>query len=225
MEQFKDVIDQIEEGINFDKISKDVKLYLSFENEPFLDNEIIEKGQYVKDRWIDPNLYLYTNGKKADMIPEDHPFDEIIFSNYGDTAKKYYQITGKKIDNVVFKMCVDKMKNIPRVRVWDAWRENGVFPFSTRAGMVQGEHNQTYEKKENVSGCKWGRDEWLNIHSNGDMVLCCMDWKRETKYGNCFDKPILSVLKSGQYKNIIGKVNGHESDDMFICKRCEYSKE
>jgi hypothetical protein len=57
------------------------------------------------------------------------------------------------------------------------------------------------------------------------MILCCQDWKRETKYGNILQEDLYDILTGDRYKDLIAKVKGKESDKLFICKRCKYGGE
>ncbi len=79
--------------------------------------------------------------------------------------------------------------------------------------------------KDKVKSCNWVRPyNYINIHSNGDVVLCCQDWKRETKYGNILQQSLVDILESGHYKDIQDKALGKEADANFICKRCKWSE-
>lgn len=91
---------------------------------------------------------------------------------------------------------------------------------SSRAGLIK-----KIKLEKNISGCSWGRLNVLSILSNGDLILCCQDWKRETKYGNIFENNLNDIIEGEHYKDILQKAKGKKkSDRLFICKRCEYSK-
>lgn len=81
-------------------------------------------------------------------------------------------------------------------------------------------------KKNSVCGCKsiWAND-MMHIIYNGDVVLCCMDWKREVILGNVKENDLYNIWNSKLYditrKMRDGKI---ESPPDFICKRCEAAK-
>lgn len=73
------------------------------------------------------------------------------------------------------------------------------------------------------TGCNLQRDtHWLHILFNGDICLCCMDWKGEVLLGNVKHASIKEVWNSEKYKNI-RKMISSRSDTLpnFLCKRCE----
>ncbi len=73
------------------------------------------------------------------------------------------------------------------------------------------------------TGCKLQRDtHWLHILFNGDVCLCCMDWKNEVILGNITRSSIKKVWDNEKFKNI-RKMISSRSDTLpnFLCKRCE----
>lgn len=81
-------------------------------------------------------------------------------------------------------------------------------------------------KHNSVKGCEsiWA-NEMIHILYNGDVILCCMDWKREIVLGNVKKESIYQIWNGEKYKKIRKMVNGKiESPPNFICKRCEAAK-
>ena len=109
------------------------------------------------------------------------------------------------------------------------WREVGIkninyfdMPIS-RAGNVpflpKVKHNFIY-------GCNsiW-TNKMIHIIYNGNIILCCMDWKREIVLGNVKTQSIYKIWNGKKYNKIRDIVNGKiESPPNFICKRCEAAK-
>jgi len=80
-------------------------------------------------------------------------------------------------------------------------------------------------KKNSVHGCNsiWAND-MIHILYNGDVILCCMDWKREVVLGNVKTKSIYNVWNGEDYNRARKMRDGIiESPSNFICKRCEAS--
>ena len=64
--------------------------------------------------------------------------------------------------------------------------------------------------------------EWLHILYDGDVILCCMDYHKETVMGNINNFETLeSFLTSSKYRQIYNKSIGKiKTDSDYICKRC-----
>jgi len=64
-------------------------------------------------------------------------------------------------------------------------------------------------------------DGWLHVLYNGELVLCCMDYQRETAFGDLTDRPLRSIVSSPAYRELIAQGCGVQgSPRRFICKRC-----
>lgn len=65
-------------------------------------------------------------------------------------------------------------------------------------------------------------DEWLHVLYDGDIILCCMDYHKETMAGNVFSFDTLEkLLGSGPLLRLRQKAHGKiETGSDFICKRC-----
>ena len=81
-------------------------------------------------------------------------------------------------------------------------------------------------KKDFIYGCKsiWA-NEMIHILYNGDVILCCMDWKREIVLGNVKTQSICDIWNGENYNRARKMRDGKiESPPNFICKRCEAAK-
>jgi hypothetical protein len=64
-------------------------------------------------------------------------------------------------------------------------------------------------------------DRWFHILHNGDMILCCNDYHKETVFGNIIKYPIDQILRSSEYHDLLEKVTGKKPSPVnFLCKRC-----
>ncbi|MCM2325696.1 MAG: radical SAM protein [Candidatus Woesearchaeota archaeon] len=107
------------------------------------------------------------------------------------------------------------------------WKSKGVLvsyflaPIS-RSGNVRW-MNRTIKNRINGCGSIW-RDEMIHIIYNGDVVLCCMDWRREVTLGNLNNSSIYDIWNGDKKRETELMISGKsESPDGFICKRCEES--
>lgn len=64
----------------------------------------------------------------------------------------------------------------------------------------------------------------IHILYNWDIILCCMDWRREVILGNVKTKNAYEIWNGEKYDKIRKMVNDKiESSHNFICKRCDQS--
>ena len=64
-------------------------------------------------------------------------------------------------------------------------------------------------------------DQWINFLYTGELVLCCMDYHRETVFGDIKDNSINEIFTSDKFLCLAKQVLGSaESPDGFICKKC-----
>lgn len=75
----------------------------------------------------------------------------------------------------------------------------------------------------------WGcMDNWplvsIHILYSGEVVACCMDWRREVILGNICDMSLYGIWNAKPYQDFRDKVyRGKPSQGDFICKRCSAS--
>lgn len=213
---------QIKEAIREKQIIPDPIIIIGLFGEPLLDKYLSRKISVIKRSIPDSKIHVYTNGILLNRIKESDIKDveEFIISKYGKTKEEFEKITGLKTDQELYNTYsshIERFKKYKNVRVWDALKEGKMDHFSTRAGLVG-----SFELKESVKGCRWKRaEQYIHILTNGDLILCCQDWKSETVYGNIYENNLHNILKGRRRKDIVDKVNGdRESDLLFICKRC-----
>ncbi|MBM3303102.1 MAG: SPASM domain-containing protein, partial [Deltaproteobacteria bacterium] len=64
-------------------------------------------------------------------------------------------------------------------------------------------------------------DAWLHFLYNGDLILCCMDYHRETAFGNIKTRSLKEILSGHDFKHLRAQARGEAaSPDNFICRRC-----
>lgn len=155
---FKKVIDELGE-MNYSG-----RLALHSNNEPFLDNRIIEFAKYAREHVPKAFVYMYTNGTllTLDKFMEIIPYlDKIIIDNYDDELKLHknaqdilYYCQGNKILSRKVDIAVRKVHEI----------------LSTRGG--QSPNNG--KKKTLAMSCVLPYRQMV-IRPDGKISLCCND--------------------------------------------------
>ena len=63
--------------------------------------------------------------------------------------------------------------------------------------------------------------EWLHFIYTGELILCCMDYHRETVFGDIRTQSLSEILQGSSASTLAQQICGRlESSPNFICKRC-----
>lgn len=232
---FEKLINEIKDLIHKNKIIKNVKILLFAQNEPLLDSKLFKRIDFIKKIIPGSIIRISTNNLLLDKYKNKivaANFDELYISLYGYDYKSFNKCTQlqineneyKKITNAINYIKENSNKKIIVDNSWIKDNKTGKMKFqiySSRAGYYT---NKILHKK--LTGCNWHRDKgWLMIHANGDVFLCCMDWKKETVYGNIKKMSLENIFRRNKFHEIILKTQGKiPSEKNFICKRCEWAK-
>jgi len=232
-ELFTRIASQLASGVERGILAARLEVNLFFLNEPLLDSKLFERAALIRERLPRARIVCFTNGlllpKCRDQFPES-AFNLLQLSLYGFDSPSFNQVTGLSIGEDQLATIVDAAEWIAeqggtRVAIESSWLQLGgeraLFPYSSRAGFYTGEILH-----RTVAGCTWGRPRhWLHFLVDGDMVLCCMDWRRETRFANIVDWELPELLESAPYRELVARASGAtESAPDFICKRCEKAR-
>jgi radical SAM protein with 4Fe4S-binding SPASM domain len=64
----------------------------------------------------------------------------------------------------------------------------------------------------------------LVICSNGDVVACCEDWRRATKFGNCFETSLKQIWNSAVHKRFLAMHCHGKQKNNLACENCDYKE-
>jgi MoaA/NifB/PqqE/SkfB family radical SAM enzyme len=95
---------------------------------------------------------------------------------------------------------------------------------SNRAGNLPG----TYQiLRHEIQGCRDRMPYHMAaILYTGDVVLCCMDWRRELVLGNIRQQGLAAIWNSDRRREVLATLQGERKGPAdFLCKRCEESIE
>jgi len=94
--------------------------------------------------------------------------------------------------------------------------------FHNRAGNVYLKHWDSTEFHRELMGFKcWRYDTGLHILFDLSVISCCMDYKKETAWGNLKEQSLKEIWNSEKRKRFIEKAeNIIPSDYNFLCKLC-----
>lgn len=64
--------------------------------------------------------------------------------------------------------------------------------------------------------------ESFNLNSDGQVTVCCMDWKQSMCIGDLHEQSIKDIWQSTQLSRFRSEQIGCHFDDMSLCKDCNY---
>lgn len=207
-ELFEKILDEIAGWDRWDGV---FSLYVN--NEPFIDNRMVEMLQKARRRLPDAKMLVFTNGslltlEKLDAIADD--VDLLIINNY--SAKYRLNDPIQKIYDYVKKE-KDRFKNI-KIVIQKRYANEYL---TNRAGTAP-------NKKRAIKGidrpCLIPYTD-LTIYPNGQVGLCCSDVLETIDLGNIQNDKILSIYHGEAWKEIRRKMQKGRKG-IEICSNCDF---
>ncbi len=167
------------------------KLWLSINNEPFLDNRIIDFAQYAKQRIKDVKIALVSNGTLLTPEKMDEMrgiIDEITINDYSE----HYRLSKKH------KSIYDHIRKHPgdfkgmEIIINRRYRKEIL---ATRAGSAPNKPR----KNNNVdSACIYPFLDFL-IFPDGKVGMCCNDCFEETAFGDITKESMIEIWNNKKF--------------------------
>ncbi len=116
----------------------------------------------------------------------------------------------------------------------DYWRSRGITyfinPLNDRAGNIahdkfeaqlpfDREVNRSQLLSYDMSGCP-SLYSFMGILYNGDLVTCCMDWRRSLILGNARKNSLYDLWRSRAYRHIRQSSDTGRLGERLLCKQC-----
>lgn len=166
-------------------------------NDPMIDPRLFAFVKYVREQMPDVKSLIYTNGYylNQEMINdlERLPIDVLIVTGYG---KKEYE-------------------RLLRLDVH--------IPFRIYYGNLDDrlENYSSGEKQVDKRICRTFITE-LPIYTNGDIGLCCLDYKHEYGLGNVFESGLEKCINSGKMRKLQEELLNGDRSAYGLCSRCSW---
>jgi len=218
-------------------------------NEAFTDSRMIDWIARAKQKVPHAMVTVTTNG--APLVPKVTDrlvrtgLDAIWFSFNGATPEVYERIMGIPYDRVkanidylldvrppslrVFVNMIDTRLMAPEivenVRYWESRGvQAGASPLVNRAGNVGNfdELRYTPQGQEPVRTCELVFYK-MYILASGDVVLCCMDWRRQVVLGNVGRQSLREIWNSEACRRIRRLHTEGRDGEIDLCKACSYT--
>ncbi len=242
--------DELFEKVVKDGLAFGIKNYaLYLLNEPFVDPKIVDRISFVTK--LGGKVELSSNGSLLSEKKGRAAFEaglKYLVINMPSVVKEEYQRIVSKLnfDTVManleslshyhhdYQAQVQIQINIRPGRDDETvkkavahWRERGLNVLTRRA-MDWAGNLSTFSQDiyiHNLGGCSDFRELTdIYILFNGDVILCCEDWRRTTHLGNAKEKDLEEIYFDRPYFEIRKKIQGlSQAQENFICRRCEFA--
>lgn len=204
----------------FQKIISDLKNwnysgYISvyINNEPFMDDRIIDFYKYIKEKIPNARTLLFTNGLLLTMNKFKSIYkyiDTLIINNYNTKPKLH--------DNIkeIYKYVKESESHFESININIQLRYiNEVL--TNRAGNSPNKKISNNIQKEL---CLLPYTD-LTIYPNGIVGLCCSDAKEVTNYGDLNKTNIQDIWNNTQLKTVRENIKSGRDGNSF-CKFCDF---
>ncbi len=97
------------------------------------------------------------------------------------------------------------------------------FSYHDRAGNVRRNQASFGDRvRRDLTGAYCMRvDCWLHFLYTGELILCCMDYRKETVLGDASRQDLDQIFASPTYLELARRAAGlEEAEEEFICRRC-----
>ncbi len=217
-------------------------------NEPFTDVRMVDWITMAKQRVPHAVVTVTTNGSLVTPKITDRlihsGLDAIWFSFNGATKETYEQIMGLSFDQVKknidylldkrpssLRVYTNMIDTVPmrgeiaeNVRYWQSRGvQSGSSPFVNRAGNVRNfdELNYRAHSAQPARLCELLYRK-MYIGYNGDVLLCCMDWRRRVVLGNVRECSLREIWLGERYQHYRQLHEEGRVDELELCSTCSY---
>ena len=219
-------------------------------NEPLMDKrmpailqEIKNKSRFPVKTKINTNAGLLTEAMSRKLI--EAKLDQLWISVNGYSETSYRQSMGldfaTTMENINVFLDMKKTLRVTRPKVIvttirtklvehelekakEYWAKRDVdFRIHTLDNRMGEETAGTLRPDSRVPKRKLNCDLFLKqayIVENGDMIICCHDWKQTVKVGNVARTSIAEVWNSSYFKGLIYDYYNEKFDNIEICRTC-----
>jgi len=184
------------------------RIALLVSNEPLLEHRLLKMIKYAKKQSPRFFLDITTNGVLLSIAKLDELFsaglDNININDYRSDR----EIEPDKISNNLIEI-VENFRSNPKV-TYNVRSSNELLP--NYAGVIPQDYNA-----QDYGFCNFPFRK-LVFSVNGDVLLCCNDFKQETNFGSIISDSILSIWNSPKLNAF--RLSLLDDKRIGLCKNC-----
>ncbi len=186
------------------------KISLYSNNEPLLDNRIIEFHRYAKEKLPKAYFSLFTNGSllNVEKLQELTKYlDSMVIDNYNDNFK----VNDSLREVYAYLQKHDELKN----KVNFSMRKQNVILYS-RGGQAPNKKNARPRKAKCLLPFRQ-----MVIRPDGKVSLCCNDALGKYTLGNLNENSIQEIWSGERYIKIRKEMQINGRKNLNLCKNCD----
>ena len=223
------------------------RISLFSNNEPLMDLRIYEFVKMTSTMLPNVEITLSTNGILLSEQVVNKLYENGLTTFYISiptlNSDDYKQIMGIELDRVLnqirkfynteqasmLRIAAPKARSFDEFAFREEFRKNGikVCPWDIEyvdSWQLDKEKLDKYFDSNSVSElCDRPMDQAV-ISANGNMTICCRDWRESVVLGNVKDNSIYEIWHGQKYRNIQELIGNCAYEDIAVCKDCTMSK-
>ena len=206
-ELFHKIIGELEE-LDY---SGELRLYSN--NEPFLDDRILEFARYAREHVVNAFICIYTNGTllSVENVSEIcNSLDMLVIDDYSEDGVKISERLKPIIDYCRKEGLLGK-----KVRVFTRKRNEVL---TTRGG--QAPNTIGLSKKQQYPGCFLPFKQMV-IRPDGKCSLCCNDALGKYTLGDTNRQTLVEIWNSDIYQSVRTKMISGGRNKLKLCDKCD----
>jgi tetratricopeptide (TPR) repeat protein len=164
-------------------------------NEPLADKRLFKFISYAKNKSKSLKIFILTNGYYLDQRLAKE------LSDYGIWKLEVSAYSGAEFERL-------KMIDVN-------------IPYRVNLQTLDGRLNIYDSPHVDIKAPCYLPVTDVTINCNGDILLCCLDWKGQHTFGNLFNDSILTILQNRQRSAIYESLKKGERS-FPLCKRCTF---
>lgn len=206
-EMFEDIIFQLKE------MEWCGKLYLSINNEPFIDKRILDFSQFVKKNLPGVEIAMVSNGTLLSIDKLDEIVGKIDEITINDYSEQYALAKSHKEIYRHVKKHNDRFKNV-RIVINRRYRKEIL---ATRAGTAP---NKPKKNNSIDTPCIYPFLDLL-IFPDGKVGMCCNDCKEITDFGDITQNSLSEIWNNSKFQKLREAMSGGYRSSYPFCKECD----
>ena len=208
--------------------------------DPLLEPRLREILSKIKVKNWKTQTTIYASMHNANIeemkhIIDDGTLDNLMVSFYGSEFQPGLdnEKAARKLDEIIWyrnSMCRKKpivtmqwiadLEGKERLNAWDGIADGiQVVPFDTFHGTITEPRNRTKGHNQERKPCArlWNS---FNVHSNGNVVPCCIDYSEEIVLGNMNEQSALEIWNSDQFNELREMHMQKRFSEISLCRDC-----
>lgn len=182
-----------------------------------------ETGRKLIEARLD-QLWISVNGYSEETYRESMGLDFRISMDNINTFLDMKKTLGAKRPKVIVTTIRTKIVEGELEKAREYWAVRGVdFRIHSLDNRSGEEAASAIRPDSRTFNCKRNCDLFLKqayIVENGDMIICCHDWKQTVVVGNVAKTSISEVWNSDYFKGLIYEYYAGKFDNLEICRYC-----